>query len=125
MPLFVVFSCLTSFPGDSFLVADSSFGVFEEMVNIDCHKDCASISLNDEASPINNNVPFLSLSDMIIPCEKAEALLPILLVSCLRLNSSSSVVHQHKSILAPIFATAYFFNHAKLLPFPIQSGRNK
>jgi hypothetical protein len=62
---------------------------------------------------------------MIIPCKKAEALLPILLVSCLRLNSSSFVVHQHKSILAPIFATAYFFNHAKLLPFPIQSGKNK
>jgi hypothetical protein len=27
--------------------------------------------------------------------------------------------------LAPIFAAAYFFNRAKLLPFPIQSGRNK
>jgi len=64
-------------------------------------------------------------ADMIIPREKAEALLPILLVSCLRLNSSSSVVREHKSILAPIFAAAYFFNRAKILPFSIQSGRNK
>jgi hypothetical protein len=95
------------------------------MLKSDCQKDCVPISLNDEAFPVNNGIPFLSLSDMIIPREKAEALLPILLVSCLCLNSSSSVVHQHKSILAPIFAAAYFFNRAKLLPFPIQSGRNK
>lgn len=126
MPLFVVSPCcLTSFPGDTFLAADSSFGVFEEIVKTDCHKDCAPISLNDKASPVNNNVPYLSLSDMTIPREKAEALLPILLVSCLRLNSSSDVVHEHKSILAPILAAAYFFNRAKLFPFPIQSGRNK
>jgi hypothetical protein len=95
------------------------------MVKSDCHKVCAPISLNDEASPVNNDVPFLSLSNMIIPREKAKALCPILLVLCLCLNSSSSVIHQHKSILAPILAAAYFFNHAKLLPFPIQSGRNK
>jgi hypothetical protein len=125
MPLFVLSPCLTFFPGDFFFAADSSFGVFEEMVKSDGQKDCAPISLNDDASPVNHGVPFLSLSDMIIPREKAEALLPILLVSCLRLNSSSSVVHHHKSILAPIFAAAYFFNRAKLLPFPIQSGRNK
>jgi hypothetical protein len=62
---------------------------------------------------------------MIIPRKKAEALLPILLVSCLRLNSSLSIVHQHKSVLVPIFAAAYFFNRAKILPFSIQSGRNK
>jgi hypothetical protein len=108
-----------------FLAADSSFGVFEEMVKSDCHKDCAPISLNDEASPINNSVPFLTISNMIILRNKAEALLPILLVLCLCLNSSSSVVHQHKSILAPIFAPEYFFNRAKILPFSIQSGRNK
>jgi hypothetical protein len=112
-------------PDDIFLAVDSSFGVFEEMVKADCHKDCAPISLNNDASPINNNFPFLSLSNMIIPRKKAEALLPILLVLPLRLNSSSSVVHQHKSILAPIFAAAYFFNGAKMLPFSIQSGRNK
>jgi hypothetical protein len=64
-PLFVVSPCLTSFPGNIFLAGDSSFGVFEEMVKSDCHKDCAPISLNDEASPINNDVPFLSLYDMI------------------------------------------------------------
>jgi hypothetical protein len=112
-------------PGDILLAVDSSFGVFEDMVKADCHKDCAPISLNHEASPVNNDLPFLSLSDMIIPHKKAEALLPILLVSCLRLNSSSSVVLEHKSILAPIFAAAYFFNRAKILPFSIQSGRNK
>jgi hypothetical protein len=28
-------------------------------------------------------------------------------------------------MLQPIFAAAYFFNRAKFLPFPIQSGRNK
>jgi hypothetical protein len=89
-----------------FLVADSSFVLFEEMVKSDCHKACAPISLKDKASPVNNDVLFLSLSDIIIPRKKAEALLLILLVSCLRLNSSSSVVHQHKSILAPIFAAA-------------------
>jgi hypothetical protein len=82
----------------------------KHLVKSDCHKDCAPISLNDEASPINNNVPFLSLSNMIIPREKAKALLPIILVLCLCLNSSLSVVHQHKSILAPIFAAAYLFN---------------
>jgi hypothetical protein len=124
MPLFVVSPCLTSFPGNIFLAADSSFGVFEEMVKSDCHKDCVPISLNNEASPINNNFPFLSLSNMIIPRKKAEALLPILLVSCIHLNSSLSFVHQHKSILALIFAAAYFFNRrAKLLPFPIQSRK--
>jgi len=96
------------------------------MVKADCHKDCSLIPpTNDDPSPVNNDLPFLSLSDMIIPREKAEALLPILLVSCLRLNSSSSVVREHKSILAPIFAAAYFFNRAKILPFSIQSGRNK
>jgi hypothetical protein len=57
-PLFVVCPCLTSFPGDIFLMADSSFGVFEEMMKSDCQKDCAPISLNDEASPINNDDPF-------------------------------------------------------------------
>jgi hypothetical protein len=37
---------------------------------------------------------------MILPHEnKAKALLPILLFLCPGLNSSSSVVHQHKSIL--------------------------
>jgi hypothetical protein len=114
------------FAGDIFLSVDSSFGVFEDMVKADCHKDCALIPpTNDDPSPVNNDLPFLSLSDMIIPREKAEALLPILLVSCLRLNSSSSVVREHKSILAPIFAAAYFFNRAKILPFSIQSGRNK
>jgi hypothetical protein len=125
-PLFrrIAWSHLFS-PGDIFLAVDSSFGVFEDMVNADCHKDCAPISLNDDPSPVNNDLPFLSLSDMIIPREKAEALLPILLVSFLRHNSSSSVVREHKSILAPIFAAAYFFNRAKILPFSIQSGRNK
>jgi hypothetical protein len=112
-------------PGDIFLVVDSSFGVFEDIVKADCHKDCAPVSLKDDPSPINNDLPFLSLSNMIIPREKAEAFLPILLVSFLRLNSSSSIVRQHKSILAPLFAAAYFFNHAKILPFSIQSGRNK
>jgi hypothetical protein len=62
---------------------------------------------------------------MTITRKKAKALLWILLVSCLHLNSSSSVVHEHKSILAPIFAATYFFNCAKILPFSIQSGRNK
>jgi hypothetical protein len=95
------------------------------MVKADCHKDCAPISLNDDATPVNNDLPFLSLSDMIIPSEKAEALLPILLVSCLCLSSSLSIVNEDKSILAPIFAAAYFFNCAKILPFSIQSGRNK
>jgi hypothetical protein len=95
------------FSKQHFLAANSSFGVFEEMVKSDCHKDCAPISLNNKMSPINNDVPFLFLSNMIIPHEKAEAFLPILLVSCLRLNSSSFVVHQHKFILAPIFTAAF------------------
>ena len=67
-------------------MVDSSFGVFEDMVKADCHKDCALIPPKDDPSPVNNDLPFLSLSNMIIPRKKAEALLPILLVSCLRLN---------------------------------------
>jgi hypothetical protein len=93
------------------------------MVKADCHKDCAPISLKDDPSPVNNNLNFLSISDMIIPRKNAKALLLILLVSCLCLNPSSSIVHQHKSILTPIFAAAYFFNRAKILPFSIQSSR--
>jgi hypothetical protein len=123
--LFVVSPRLTSFPGDIFLAADSSFGVFEEMVKKDVDKDCSHVSLNDECNPVNDDVPFCSFSEMIYPREKAEALLPILLVSCLLLNSGSSVVHENKSMLQPIFAAAYFFNRSKFLPFPIQSGRNK
>jgi hypothetical protein len=88
------------------------------MVKSDCHKDCAPISLNDEASPVNNDVPFLSLSNMIIPREKAKALLLILLVLCLCLNSSLSVVHQHKSILAPTFVAVYFSTMPSYFHFP-------
>jgi hypothetical protein len=125
MPLFVLSLFATPFPGDIFLEVDSRSGVFEEMVKYDMSKDCVTILLKEEEMPVNDSLPFLSLSDMIVPREKAEALLPILLVSCLRLNSVSDVVKQHKYILQPIFAAAYFFNRSKLLPFPIQSGRIK
>jgi hypothetical protein len=106
------------FQATFFLAADSSFGVFVEMVKSDCPKDCVPISLNDEAAPVNNDVPFLSLADTILPRKKAKALLLILLVSWLHVNSSLSIVHQHKSILQPIFTAAYFSTVPSYFHFP-------
>jgi hypothetical protein len=60
-----------------------------------------------------------------VPREKAEALLPILVISCLGLNSRSGVVDAHKHILQSVFASSYFFNRAKLVPFPIHAPRMK
>jgi hypothetical protein len=88
------------------------------MVKFDINKDCVTIFLNEEKMPVNNSLPFVSLSNMIVPCEKAEALLPILLVSCLCLNSISDVVHQRKYILQPIFAAAYFSTIPNYFHFP-------
>jgi hypothetical protein len=126
MPLFVLTLFPPLFLGDIFLATDSSCRVFEEMVKYDITHNCVTAFVDvGEIVLLNNNRPFRSLSDMTVPREKAEALLPILLVSCLRLNSVSACVHEHKSILQPIFAAGYFFNRSKLLPFPIQSGRIK
>jgi hypothetical protein len=96
------------------------------MVKYDITNGCLTTLIDvSENVPVNNSRPFLSFCDLTVPREKAEALLLILLVSCLRLNSVSSVVHEHKYILQPIFAAGYFFNRSKLLPFPILSGRTK
>jgi hypothetical protein len=59
------------------------------------------------------------LTDLVLPSEHVEALLPALAIACLRLNSSSGKVDKH--ILQSVFACALFFNRAKLVPFAIHS----
>jgi len=59
------------------------------------------------------------LSDLVSPCDKVEALLPVLAITCLRLNSSTGRVDKH--IMQSVFACALFFNRAKLVPFSIHS----
>ena len=59
------------------------------------------------------------LSDLVSPSKKVEALLPILAIACLHLNSSSGRVNKH--IMQSVFACALFFNCAKLVPFSIHS----
>jgi len=77
--------------------------------------------LSPKSPPINEGIPFKCWSDLILPRNKAEALLPILAIACLNLNSSSVLVDKHKHIMQSVFACALFFNRAKLLPFPIHS----
>jgi hypothetical protein len=59
------------------------------------------------------------LSALVLPCNKVEALLPVLAIACLHLNSRSGHVKKH--IAQTVFACVLFFNHAKLVPFPIHS----
>jgi hypothetical protein len=110
------------FVGDIFLAADPTFSVFDETV-----KDVPNkiyIPITSLESPINEGIPFKSWSDLILPREKAsKALLPILVIACLRLNSSSGLVDKH--IIQSVFAFALFFNRAKLVPFSIHSRMNR
>jgi hypothetical protein len=58
---------------------------------------------------VNDGLPIFSLSDIIVPRQKAEAILAVLVVSCLRLNSSCDVLHRNQDIVQPLFAAVYFF----------------
>jgi hypothetical protein len=74
---------------------------------------------------VNDGLPIFSLSNIIVPRQKAEAILAVLVVSCLRLNSSCDVLHRNQDIVQPLFAAVYFFNRAKLMPFPIHLSQMK
>jgi hypothetical protein len=50
---------------------------------------------------------------------KAKALLPILAISCLLLNSSTCSVEKH--LLQTLFGVIYFFNHAKHMSLPVHT----
>lgn len=126
MPSSLTYSLfLLSFLGEIFMEADSSCRVFDEMLKDDCNLPFPISDTVEDPSTINEGIPIFSLSDIIVPREKAEALLPVLVISCLRLNSSSDALDHNQYILQPLFATVYFFNRAKLMPFPIHLTRTK
>ena len=75
------------------------------------------IVLSNLWSPMKGHF-FRSFSNLTVPCEKAEALLPILAIACLGLNSSKCLIN--KQLLQTVFATALFFNRTTsgTEPFP-------
>jgi hypothetical protein len=70
----------------------------------------------DSSEVPKDGLPYTSMYDLSETHQKAEALLPILAIACLRLNSSS-IADLH--VMHILFARVHFFNRAKLLPFPI------
>jgi hypothetical protein len=112
------FNCLILFHfllGDIFFHVDPTFSALDETV-----KDLPNKAYSPVESSIANEGHFFrSFSDLTVPREKAEALLPILAIACLGLNSSKCLVNKH--LLQTVFGTALFFNRTKLLNFPIYS----
>jgi hypothetical protein len=107
---------LTSFLllGDIFFHADPTFSIFDEVVKEIPNKTYRLVIDESHHNSVN------SLSDLVLPCNMVEALLPVLAsIVCLHLNSRSGRVEKH--IAQTVFACVLFFNHAKLVPFPINS----
>jgi hypothetical protein len=107
---------LLLFLGDIFFRVDPTFSVFDETVKEVPNKMYRRVEMASNGSQRHS---LSCLSDLVSPSEKVEALLPVLAIACLRLNSSSGRVDKH--IMQSVFACALFFNRAKLVPFSIHS----
>jgi hypothetical protein len=106
--------------GDIFFRVDPTFSVFDETVKEVPNKMYRHVeSFLESARNGSHRHSLNCLSDLEAPCEKVEALLPVLAIACLRLNLSSGRVDKH--IMQSVFACALFFNRAKLVPFSIHS----
>jgi hypothetical protein len=100
------------FAGESFDLVDPSFCVFDETVKVPSNK---TYEVVDSFERANNDEDYDSWYDLSSPRQKAEALLPILAITSLRLNSSSTFT----PIVQIIFARMVFVNRMKLVPFSI------
>ena len=110
-PLLIVF-----FLGDIFLHVDPTFAALDETVKEIPNRPYSPV-LYDTA--LNDGSFFTFFACLTNLHSKAKALLPVLAISCLLLNSSTCHVDKH--LLQPVFGSVYFFNRAKLMSFPIHS----
>jgi len=106
--------------GSIFFGVDPTFSVFDETVREVPNKMYRRVESGSNGS---HHHTINCLTDLVLPSEHVEALLPALAIACLRLNSSSGKVDKH--ILQSVFACALFFNCAKLVPFSIHSRVTK
>jgi hypothetical protein len=97
------FICLILFfPGDIFFHVNPTFSALDETV-----KEVPNKLYTPVNSLIDNEGHFFhSFSDLTVAHEKTEALLPILAIACLGLNSSTCLVN--KQLLQTVFGTAFF-----------------
>ena len=95
-------------------LVDPSFCVFDETVNVPSNKTYKKNDVNGLEQP-NNGEDYNSWYDLSSPRHKAEALLAILAITSLRLNSSSTFT----PIVQNIVARMVFFNRTKLVSFSI------
>jgi hypothetical protein len=109
VPLLIVF-----FLGDIFWHVDPTFAALDITVKESPHQPYSPV----EYEPgLKDGCHLSSFACLTNPRHKAEALLPILAISCLLLNSSTCSVDKH--LLQTVFGTIYFFNRAKLMSIPI------
>jgi len=92
---------------------DPTYPLFDDTVKLPDNK---TLPIVDESQLPNNGFTYASVFDLYDGRQTAEALLPTIAISCLRLNSTSVM---DRFQMQTVFSRVYFFNRAKLLPFPI------
>jgi hypothetical protein len=102
--------------GDIFSHVDPTFAALDVTVKDIPHKPYSPVEFEPGLSDGCRLSSFSCLSN---PRHKAEALLPILAISSLLLNSSTCSVDKH--LLQTVFGAIYFYNRAKLLSIPIHT----
>ena len=99
---------------------DPTFSVFDETKLDPPPTGKDSYSDIDAASIPNGGKFFSTLTDLSNPREKAEALLCVLAMLCIDLNTRIDPCDKHH--FQSVFARVFFYNKSRLLPFPTTSN---
>jgi len=113
------FGCLlivVSVLGDIFYHVDPTFAPLDVSIKESPNQPYSPVQYETDLQQASRLTSFAGLPD----CRhKAEALLPILAISCLLFNSSTCSVEKH--LLQTVFGVIYFFNRAKHMSLPVHT----
>jgi hypothetical protein len=108
-------SSLTTFvTEESVNRVDPTYLVFDDVVKK--VKKATNNDNNTSFIPGSNADALAAFSPYTVSMQTSDALVATLAMACLRLNSTRV---KDLQLMQIVFARVYFFNHAKLLPFPI------